>query len=59
LAIIGAEDQSPLHELTELVVQQIPYARKVVIPQAGHHPNLEQPALFHAVVQSFLASQGV
>lgn len=54
LAIIGAEDQPPLHEITDMVVSHMPNACKVVIPDAGHHPNMEQPALFHAAVEQFL-----
>jgi hypothetical protein len=39
--LIGAEDQPPLHGITEMVVQHIPHAQKVVIPDARHHPNME------------------
>lgn len=56
LAIIGAEDQPPLHEITNMVVSHLPNAQKVVIPEAGHHPNMEQPALFNTAVKSFLTS---
>lgn len=54
LVITGAEDQAPLHEIANLVTAQIADARKVIIPDAGHHPNLEQPALFNQIVQEFL-----
>jgi pimeloyl-ACP methyl ester carboxylesterase len=33
---------------------QVTGAQKVIIPDAGHHPNLEQPELFQQVVQRFL-----
>lgn len=55
LVIVGSEDQAPLHEIADLVTAQIAGAQKVVIPDAGHHPNLEQPEHFNQVVQSFLA----
>lgn len=55
LAIIGTEDQPPLHEITDMVVDQIANAQKITIPDAGHHPNMEQPALFNTAVESFLA----
>jgi len=56
LTIIGAEDQPPLHEITDVVVKRLPNGRKVVIPDAGHHPNMEQPTLFQAAVEQFLAT---
>lgn len=54
LVIVGAEDQPPLHEIADLVTAQIAGAQKVIIPDAGHHPNLEQPELFQQAVQTFL-----
>jgi pimeloyl-ACP methyl ester carboxylesterase len=29
-------------------------ARKLVVPDAGHHPNMEHPALFNRAVLDFL-----
>jgi pimeloyl-ACP methyl ester carboxylesterase len=40
-----------------MVIKQIPHAHKVIIPDAGHHPNMEQPALFNCEVEPFLANQ--
>lgn len=54
LVIIGGEDQAPLHEIADLVTAQVVGAQKVIIPDAGHHPNMEQPALFQQTVQAFL-----
>jgi pimeloyl-ACP methyl ester carboxylesterase len=34
----------------------IPNARKVIIPNAAHLPNLDQPAEFNRVVEDFLQS---
>jgi len=54
LVIVGSEDQAPLHEIADLVTAQIAGAQKVVTPDAGHHPNVEQPELFYQIVQTFL-----
>lgn len=54
LVIVGGEDQAPLQEIADLVTAQVAGAQKMVIPDAGHHPNLEQPELFNQVVQKFL-----
>lgn len=54
LVIIGGEDQAPLHEIADLLMAQVAGAQKVVIPDAGHHPNMEQPELFQQTVQRFL-----
>jgi hypothetical protein len=54
MVIVGSEDQPSLHEIADMITTQIPGARKVIIPGAGHHPNVEHPVLFNQVVQSFL-----
>lgn len=54
LVLVGSEDQAPLHDIADLLTTQVVGAQKVIIPDAGHHPNLEQPTLFHQVVQRFL-----
>jgi pimeloyl-ACP methyl ester carboxylesterase len=37
---------------------KIPGARKILIPDAGHAANIDQPEAFNAAVRSFLASLG-
>lgn len=54
LAIVGSEDQAPLHDIADLLTAQVAGAQEVVIPNARHHPNLEQPVLFQQAVQAFL-----
>lgn len=54
LVIVGGEDQAPLHEIADLLMAQVAGAQKVIIADAGHHPNLEQPVLFQQTVQHFL-----
>jgi 3-oxoadipate enol-lactonase len=54
LAIIGSEDNQMLHDIAEQIAAQNPNAQRVVIPDAGHHPNLEHPDSFEQIVRSFL-----
>jgi 3-oxoadipate enol-lactonase len=54
LAIVGDQDVAPILEIADLVAAQVPGARKAVIPDAGHHPNMEHPELFNQIVRSFL-----
>jgi pimeloyl-ACP methyl ester carboxylesterase len=56
LAIVGDKDVSRIREIADLVAAQVPRARKVVIPDAGHHPNMEHPTLFNRVVLDFMAA---
>lgn len=59
LIIHGAEDQIiPLAE-AEAMAAAIPDAQLVVIPHAGHLPNLEQPDAFNDAVIDFLESLGI
>ncbi len=56
LVVVGADDSALIHDIAELLTGQITGARKVVIPDAGHHPNMEHPAAFNEMVLSFLKS---
>jgi pimeloyl-ACP methyl ester carboxylesterase len=57
LLIWGEDDvRSPLF-VAEQFRAAIPGARFVLIPDAGHMANLEQPALFNAAVGEFCAEQ--
>ena len=54
LIVHGAEDQIiPLAEAEAMAVA-IPASQLVVIPNAGHLPNLEQPDIFNDAVLDFL-----
>jgi 3-oxoadipate enol-lactonase len=55
LVITGAEDNPIIHDIAALLLARIPGAKSVTIPDAGHHPNLEHPALFNQIVEQFLA----
>jgi pimeloyl-ACP methyl ester carboxylesterase len=54
LGIVGENDLEPIMQIVELLTTSIPGAKKVVIPDAGHHPNMEHPALFNQAVLEFL-----
>jgi pimeloyl-ACP methyl ester carboxylesterase len=54
LAIVGDQDVQRIQEIADLVAAQVPGARKAVIPDAGHHPNMEHPAIFNQIVLDFL-----
>ena len=56
LAIVGSEDNQMLHDIAELIVDQNPNAQRVVIADAGHHPNMEHPELFDRTALSFLST---
>ena len=58
LITVGANDLAFIREIANLIAAQAPNARKVVIPDAGHHPNIEHPQLFQQVVREFLAALG-
>jgi pimeloyl-ACP methyl ester carboxylesterase len=56
LVVVG-EDDKPFIAAAEYMAAHIPGASKKVIAGAGHASNIDQPALFNAVVSSFLASE--
>ncbi|MGE5235782.1 MAG: alpha/beta fold hydrolase [Acidobacteriota bacterium] len=55
LVIAGALDSSDILNIVGLLGAQVPGARKVMIPAAGHVVNMEQPAEFNRIVLEFLA----
>jgi pimeloyl-ACP methyl ester carboxylesterase len=54
LVVVGADD-APFLGAADYMAAKIPGARKVVIPAAGHAPNVSQPEVFNAEVTHFLA----
>ena len=54
LIVLGADD-TPFLGAADYMERKIPNATKVVIPNAGHVSNIDQPAAFNAAVQDFLA----
>jgi pimeloyl-ACP methyl ester carboxylesterase len=55
LVIHGAQDRVVPVETGRMLANSIAGARLVVIPEAGHVANQEQPELFNAAVRQFLA----
>jgi pimeloyl-ACP methyl ester carboxylesterase len=57
LVAVGANDKLFL-SAADYMASRIPGARKIVIPDAGHNVNLDQPEAFNAAVLDFLAEIG-
>ena len=55
LVLVGAEDRHFLGA-ADYMAGKIPAARKILIPDAGHAANLDQPAAFNQAVAAFLAT---
>jgi pimeloyl-ACP methyl ester carboxylesterase len=56
LVICGEQDTVTSPAESELMARSIPEARLVLIPNAGHVSNQEQPELFNLTVKEFLHS---
>ena len=57
LVIVGDDDQLTPPKYSEYMAKQIPGARLVRIPRAGHYVPLEQPDQVNAAIRSFLRWQ--
>jgi pimeloyl-ACP methyl ester carboxylesterase len=53
LIVVGADD-TPFLGAADYMAAKIPHGRLVVIPDAGHAPNIDKPSLFNAEVRAFL-----
>jgi pimeloyl-ACP methyl ester carboxylesterase len=58
LVLAGAND-TPFLKATDYMAAKIPGARKVIIDNAGHTANLDQPDAFNRVVTQFLADHSL
>jgi pimeloyl-ACP methyl ester carboxylesterase len=56
LLVVGAEDMPYMHATIDRLAAEIVGAKKVVILDAAHHPNAEQPDEFNRMVLEFLDS---
>lgn len=54
LAVWGANDRLIPQQHADLLVEHTCCARKVVIPNAGHAPYMNDPAAFHRVLLEFV-----
>ena len=53
LVLVGADDNARFHDAANLLTMGIARARKAVIENAGHLPNLEAPEAFNNLVLEF------
>ena len=53
LIVVGAND-TPFLQAADVMAAKIPHAKKIVIPDAGHSANIDQPAFFNRAVLDFL-----
>jgi 3-oxoadipate enol-lactonase len=54
LLMVGEYDIPDKHEIIKQLAREIPLARQVVIPDAAHIVNMEQPVAFNRIVLEFL-----
>jgi pimeloyl-ACP methyl ester carboxylesterase len=54
LVVIGERDKQDFHAIAQHVVEQVPGARLVEIPQAGHLVGVEQPDRLNDLLLEFL-----
>ena len=54
--MVGDRDIPDVQETADLLQREIPGARRATIPNAAHHPQMEQPALFNEAVLGFLST---
>jgi pimeloyl-ACP methyl ester carboxylesterase len=54
LIIVGAQDQPYAHASAAYMMNHIPSARMIVIEDAAHLPNMDQPDRFREAVEEFL-----
>ncbi|MEM8768168.1 MAG: alpha/beta fold hydrolase [Pseudomonadota bacterium] len=58
LVVVGAEDE-PFLAATDYMAAKIAGAEKVVVAEAGHAVNLDQPQIFNAALIDFLDRHGL
>jgi pimeloyl-ACP methyl ester carboxylesterase len=54
--VLAGERDEPFLAATDYMAAKIPNATKVLIPDAGHAANIEQPRAFNEAVRSFLST---
>jgi pimeloyl-ACP methyl ester carboxylesterase len=54
LLIVGAEDHFHLHRIAETLEERIIGAKRVLISETHHMPNMEKPEAFNRIVLNFL-----
>ncbi len=56
LVMVGEHDIPSFHAMADEYASTIRRARKIVVPNAGHVPNLEVPEAFNALLTEFVAA---
>jgi pimeloyl-ACP methyl ester carboxylesterase len=56
LVMIGERDVPDIHRIVELIMRDVPGAKRVVFEHTGHVIHMEQPEKFTAAVIAFLGS---
>jgi pimeloyl-ACP methyl ester carboxylesterase len=56
LVIVGAHDNPYILAAADYMIEKIPSARKAIIEDAAHLPNMDHPQEFQEIVQDFLGS---
>ena len=54
LITVGELDLPDFHLIAERLERELPDARRVTIPGAGHAPSLEAPEAFEQLLEGFL-----
>ncbi len=54
LVIVGEQDVPDFVQIAAVIEQQVPQARKIVVPGVGHMANMEAPAVVTAALLGFL-----
>jgi pimeloyl-ACP methyl ester carboxylesterase len=55
LIIVGELNPRDYHNVADLQKQYIPHSTKIVLPNAGHALNIENPIPFNEIVLEFLS----
>ena len=58
IVVVGADDE-PFLAATDYMAAKIPGAEKVIIPDAGHAANMDQPEYFNEAISSFLTAKAL
>ncbi|MCS7037902.1 MAG: alpha/beta hydrolase [Saprospiraceae bacterium] len=54
LVIVGEKDEESIRRITDAIVQKAPDAQRLLLAEAGHLSNLDQPRRFNLAVLRFL-----
>jgi pimeloyl-ACP methyl ester carboxylesterase len=59
LVIVGAHDTAYILAAADYMTEKIPSARKAIIEDAAHLPNMDQPHEFQGIVKNFLENLSI